>query len=148
MSWPSGLLSVHWLSVCWANGKREGQEKKKEKWGEERKQDGKEKRGEALFILVRLSLYWVERWVCFQQYAIDSKLSSNMRCWGVERLHRGIWDSHISKHCSSHSLAIFTIWIIHWLQCEIDASVLTDTVCLKGTKGCPAGQISLTCYTF
>lgn len=34
-----------------------GEEKRRKISGEERKQDGKEKRGEVLFILVRLSLY-------------------------------------------------------------------------------------------
>lgn len=131
MSWPSGLLSVHWLLVCWANGKREGKEKK-DKWGgEETGWEGEER--EVLFILVRLSLCieWKDGFV-FQWYAIDSKLSSNMRCWGG-------WEASEEYLGYPHLKALLLSFItyLHHLEyplCKIDASVLTDRVCLKGTK--------------
>ena len=146
MSWASGLLSVHWLSVCWANGKREGEEKKKEKWGRTGNRVGRRERGSSFYTGEAL-FEWKDGFVFSSM-----QLSLNLHpTWGAEGLRGFTGVSWISKSQS-------TVPIIHylsspsgipiWPQCEIDTSELTDTVCLKGTKGCAAGQISLTCYTF
>lgn len=100
----SSDLYVHWLSVH--NGKRRC--KRRKIWG--RRGAGWEGEERKSSLHCYAFVLW-KRCGLFSARRTDSKLSSKMRCWGVESSQGAFWDIHVSKHCSYHSLPIFTIWI-------------------------------------